>query len=131
MLLRYSLRSPMRNMLKQILVISSAWNMDPVFKGYQSLPKPDLSTYANAFKTMIWSQNGTIAIPRFVEDYNKEDHAFHIVLKFPIVWNDRADLQMGLGKCCGWCNSEINQTGLLLQRIRCHTKRNSTCPMAY
>ena len=79
----------MRNMLKQILAISSAWNMDPVFKGYQSLPKPDLSTYANAFKTMVWSQNGTIATPwfgeRYVEDYNKEDHAFHIVLKFPIV----------------------------------------------
>ena len=73
--------------VKQMLAISNGLNMDPVFKGLQSLPKPDMSIYANAFKILMWSQNGTIATPWFgehyVEDYYKEDHAFHIVLEFP------------------------------------------------
>ena len=59
--------------------------MDPVFKGLQSLPKTDIG--ANSFKVMMWSLNGTIATPWFgepyVEDYYKENHAFHFVLEFP------------------------------------------------
>ena len=71
--------------VKQMLAISNGLNMDPVFKGLQSLPKNDIG--ANSFKVMMWSLNGTIATPWFgehyVEEYYKEDHAFQVVLEFP------------------------------------------------
>ena len=71
--------------VKKMLPTSNMGNMDQIYKGFNSLPKPH--KYANGFEIRMWNLNGTITSPwfggDFVEEYYKEDRDFYMVLELP------------------------------------------------
>ena len=62
---------------------SNLGNMDQVYQGYHTLPKP----LQNGFEIKMWNLNGTITTPwyggEFVEEYYKKDQDYHMVLELP------------------------------------------------
>ena len=73
-----------RRYVKKMLAISNIGNMDQVYQGFHSLPKP---YQLNGFEIKMWNLNGTITSPYyggdFVEDYYKEDIEIHLILDLP------------------------------------------------
>ena len=73
-----------RRYVKKMLAISNIGNMDQVYQGFHSLPKP---YQLNGFEIKMWNLNGTITSPYyggdFVEDYYKEDIEIHPILDLP------------------------------------------------
>ena len=73
-----------RDYIKKMVAISNLGNMDQVYQGHHSLPKPYKTS---AFETKMWNLNGTITSPyyggEFVEEYYKKDREIHIVLELP------------------------------------------------
>ena len=78
-----------REYVKRMPAVSNLGNMDQVYQGYHSLPKP----HHNGFEIKKWNQNGTITTPwyggEFVEDYYKKNQKYHIVLELPHDIKDR------------------------------------------
>ena len=71
-----------RDYIKKMVAISNLGNMDQVYQGHHSLPKPYKTS---AFEIKMWNLNGTITSPyyggEFVEEYYKKDREIHIVLE--------------------------------------------------
>lgn len=79
------MESPHREYVKKILATPMAEDMNQLYQGFQSLPKP--FKHGKGFEVKIWSTNGSIATPfygkKIVREYYKEDKDFHIVLELP------------------------------------------------
>ena len=71
--------------VKNMLAISNMGNMNQVYQGYHSIPKP---YKLNAFEIKMWNLNGTITSPyyggEFVEEYYKRDTEIHLMLELPV-----------------------------------------------
>ena len=76
---------------KTMLAISNIGNMNEVFQGFHSLPKPNKGS--NGLEIRMWNMNGTITTPwfggDFVEEYYQQDREFAMVLKLPNDINDQ------------------------------------------
>ena len=72
-----------REYAKRMPAVSNLGNMDQVYQGYHTLPKP----LQNGFEIKMWNLNGTITTPwyggEFVEEYYKKDQDYHMVLELP------------------------------------------------
>ena len=72
-----------REYVKRTLATSNKGNVDQVYQGYHSLPKP----YFHGTEIRMQSLNGTITTPwyggEFVEEYYKKDQVYHMVLELP------------------------------------------------
>ena len=84
-------------------------NLDQMYQGYHSLPKP----YLNGFEIRMWNLNGTVTTPwyggEFVEEYYTEDQDYHMVLEFPDDIQDQVgngsliiELDMDIREKEGW-----------------------------
>ena len=77
--------------VKSTLATPSSGDMDLVYQGFQSLPKP--LNNGKSFQVKIWNTNGTISTPfygkEFVEEYYKEDRDISAVLDIPINIKDQ------------------------------------------
>ena len=76
---------------KKMIAASNIRNMDQVYHGFYSLPKP--YKHENGFEIKMWNWNGTITTPWFGEEFNeeyyKEDRDFHMMLELPDDINDQ------------------------------------------
>ena len=75
----------------EMLATSNIKNLDQVYQGYHTLPKP--FKHENGFEMKMWNRNGTITTPRYgedyVEEYYKKDRDIHMVLELPDDINDQ------------------------------------------
>ena len=80
-----------REYVKRTLATSNKGNVDQVYQGYHSLPKP----YFHGTEIRMQSLNGTITTPwyggEFVEEYYKKDQSYHMVLELPANITDQVD----------------------------------------
>ena len=79
------IESPHKEYVKTMVATSNLKNLDQVYRGFHSLPKP--FNERNGFEIKMWNMNGTITTPwfgeDFLEEYYKEDREFHIILELP------------------------------------------------
>ena len=79
------IKAPHKEYAKKMMTTSNARNVDQVFQGFHSIPKPNKQ--GNSFEIKMWNKNGTITTPLFGEDfheeYYKENRDFHVVLELP------------------------------------------------
>ena len=70
--------------MEQMLDTTNVRNLDQVYRGFHSLPKPITQ---DGLEIKMWNLNGTITSPgyggEFVEEYYKEDRQSHLVLELP------------------------------------------------
>ena len=78
------METPHKAYVKKMSAISHMGNLDQVYQGFHSLPKPYKH---NGFEIKMWYPNGTITSPwyggEYVEEFYKEDRDFHVVLELP------------------------------------------------
>ena len=76
---------PHKEYVKMMVATSNIRNMDQVYQGFHSLPKP--YKHENGFEIKMWNLNGSITTPWYGEDYEEEyykkDRDFHMVLELP------------------------------------------------
>ena len=76
-----------KKFIQKMLAASNIENLDQVYQGFHSLPKP--YKHANGFEMKMWNWNGTITTPwygeNYREDFYKENRDFHMVLEFPAI----------------------------------------------
>ena len=74
-----------KDYVKKTLATPKPADMDQIYQGFVSLPKP--YNHGKGFEVKMWNTNGTITTPfygnDFIEEYYKEDRDFHIVLELP------------------------------------------------
>jgi len=102
--------------VSKMLATSNIRNMDQVYQGFHSLPRP--YNHVNGFEIKMWNRNGTITTPwyqeDFVEEYYKEDRDFHIVLELPDDIKDQVgsgslviELDIDMREAEGWIEQLI------------------------
>ena len=69
------MEAPHKDYVKRTFATPKPKDMDQVYQGFSSLPKP--YNHGKGFEVKMWNTNGTIATPfhgeNFVEEYYKED----------------------------------------------------------
>ena len=87
------MRKSHKEYVQKMLATSNTVNLDQVYQGFQSLPKP--YKHENGFETRIQNMNGTITTPWFggdyAEEYYKTDKEIHMVLDLPEDVKDQVD----------------------------------------
>ena len=82
-----------REYVKRMPAVSNIGNIDQVYQGYHSVPKP----IQNGFEIKIQNLNGEITTPwygsHYAEEYYKKDQNYHMVLELP----DNITDQVGSG----------------------------------
>ena len=78
------IETPHKEFMKSIVAAVNPGNIELVFKGFQSIPKPFLQT---GFETRMWNNYGEIASPwynqSYVKGFHKIDRYYKVVLEFP------------------------------------------------
>ena len=72
--------------IDDMLAVIDVQNLDMVFDGYQSIPKP-YPFSKHGFNVSLWNNQGTIRTPGYGDTFDpgfyKEDRLTHVVLDFP------------------------------------------------
>ena len=76
---------PHEEHIERMMAASNIRNIDQVYQGFHSLPKPYKSP--NGYEIKMWNKNGTITTPwygeSYVKEYYKEDRDIHLILELP------------------------------------------------